>query len=43
MPQFNALFHVSPLNLSQWGVVLLAGALLIIIVELVKAYQRTKK
>lgn len=43
IPQFNALFHVSPLNLSQWGVVLLAGALLIIIVELVKAYQRTKK
>ena len=43
IPQFNVLFHVSPLNLSQWGVVLLAGALLIIIVELVKAYQRTKK
>ena len=43
IPQFNALFHVSPLNLSQWGVVLLAGALLVIIVELVKAYQRTKK
>ncbi|OXS49686.1 ATPase [Ligilactobacillus agilis] len=43
IPQFNVLFHVSPLNLSQWGVVLLAGALLVIIVELVKAYQRTKK
>ena len=43
IPQFNALFHVSPLNLSQWGVVLFAGALLVIIVELVKAYQRTKK
>lgn len=40
IPQFNSLFHVTPLNLSQWLVVICASLSLVIIVELVKFFQR---
>lgn len=40
VPGFNGLFHVTTLALSQWGVVLGAGFLIIVIVEIVKFVQR---
>lgn len=40
VPGFNGLFHVTSLALSQWGVVLGAGFLIIVIVEIVKFVQR---
>lgn len=42
IPGFNGLFHVTELNLSQWGIVLGAGLLMILIVEIVKFFQRQK-
>ena len=40
IPGFNSLFHVTELNLLQWGIVLGAGILMIVIVEIVKFFQR---
>lgn len=40
VPAFNSTFHVTTLDLSQWGIVLGAGFLLVIIVEIVKFFQR---
>lgn len=40
LPGFNNLFHVTQLALSQWAVVLFAGVLMIVIVEMVKLVQR---
>lgn len=40
LPGFNQLFHVTHLELSQWGAVAVAGALMIAIVEIVKLIQR---
>lgn len=40
VPVFNSTFHVTTLALEQWGIVLGAGALMIIIVEVVKFFQR---
>ncbi|MDT6951370.1 cation-translocating P-type ATPase [Companilactobacillus alimentarius] len=36
VPGFNSLFHVTELNLLQWAIVLGAGVLMILIVEIVK-------
>lgn len=40
VPAFNSTFHVTTLALEQWGIVLGAGALMVIIVEVVKFFQR---
>ncbi|MDR3157129.1 MAG: cation-translocating P-type ATPase [Lactobacillales bacterium] len=40
IPKFNKIFHVSHLDLYQWGVVLLASVLMVVFVEMVKAVQR---
>jgi Ca2+-transporting ATPase len=40
IPNFNKIFHVSHLDLYQWGVVLLASVLMVVFVEMVKAVQR---
>lgn len=40
IPGFNKLFHVTELNLIQWSIVLGAGLLMILIVEIVKFFQR---
>jgi len=40
IPGFNSLFHVTELNLLQWSIVLGAGLLMILIVEIVKFFQR---
>ncbi|MQS75206.1 cation-translocating P-type ATPase [Lactobacillus halodurans] len=40
IPGFNSLFHVTELNLLQWSIVLGAGVLMIVIVEIVKLFQR---
>ena len=40
VPGVNGLFHVSHLDLYQWGIVLAASFLLIVIVEIVKFFQR---
>ena len=40
IPGLNGLFHVSHLDLYQWGVVLAASFMLVVIVEIVKFFQR---
>lgn len=40
IPGFNQIFHVTPLNLTQWGMILGAVLAMIIIVEVVKFVQR---
>lgn len=40
VPGFNGLFHVTELNLLQWSIVLGAGVLMVLIVEIVKFFQR---
>ncbi|GEO46629.1 cation-translocating P-type ATPase [Companilactobacillus kimchii] len=40
VPGFNGLFHVTELNLLQWSIVLGAGVLMVLIVEVVKFFQR---
>ncbi|WP_127848381.1 cation-translocating P-type ATPase [Lacticaseibacillus hulanensis] len=40
VPGFNGLFHVTELDLIQWGMVLGAGVLMVAIVEIVKLIQR---
>lgn len=40
IPGFNTIFHLTSLNLLQWGTVFGAGILMIIIVECIKFVQR---
>ncbi|KRM87819.1 Cation transport ATPase [Lacticaseibacillus thailandensis DSM 22698 = JCM 13996] len=40
VPGFNSLFHVTTLNALQWGMVAGAGILMILVVEIVKFFQR---
>lgn len=40
IPGLNGLFHVSHLDLYQWGIVLAASFMLVVIVEIVKSFQR---
>ncbi|MCS8616301.1 cation-translocating P-type ATPase [Latilactobacillus curvatus] len=40
VPGLNGLFHVSHLDIHQWGIVLAASFSLIVIVEIVKFFQR---
>lgn len=40
VPGLNGLFHVSHLDIYQWGIVLAASFSLIVIVEIVKFFQR---
>lgn len=40
IPGFNSLFHVTELNILQWSIVLGAGLLMILVVEIVKFFQR---
>ncbi|MDR1522304.1 MAG: cation-translocating P-type ATPase [Streptococcaceae bacterium] len=40
IPSFNKTFHVAHLDLYQWGIVFIAGLLMILIVEAVKVAQR---
>lgn len=40
VPGFNGLFHVTTLNALQWGMVAGAGILMILVVEIVKFFQR---
>lgn len=40
IPGFNNIFHVTTLNLTQWGIIFAAVLLMIVIVEVVKLVQR---
>lgn len=40
IPGLNSLFHVTPLNGLQWGVILVAATLMLVLVEIVKFVQR---
>ncbi|WKF84770.1 cation-translocating P-type ATPase [Lacticaseibacillus pantheris] len=40
VPGFNGLFHVTTLDALQWGMVAGAGILMILVVEIVKFFQR---
>lgn len=40
VPGFNTVFHLTELNLLQWGIVFGAGILMIALVEIVKLVQR---
>lgn len=40
IPGLNGLFHVTPLNLVQWGIIAMAAFLMIAVVEVVKLGQR---
>lgn len=40
IPGFNNIFHVTTLNLTQWGIIFGAVLLMIVIVEVVKLVQR---
>lgn len=40
IPGLNSLFHVTPLDLQQWSVVVIAAILMLAIVEIVKFIQR---
>ena len=41
VPGFNSLFHVSHLSLTQWIVVAVGALMIVVLVEIVKAIQRT--
>lgn len=43
VPGFNKMFHVTQLALPQWLIVIGAGILLIVIVEIVKFFQRKSR
>ncbi len=43
IPGFNGLFHVTELDLIQWGMVLGAGVLMVAIVEIVKLFERRRQ
>lgn len=40
IPGLNSLFHVTPLNVAQWGIIIIAAVLMLVIVEVVKFGQR---
>lgn len=40
IPGFNQIFHVSSLNLTQWLVIFIGAILMVIVVEIVKIFQR---
>jgi len=40
VPGFNSLFHVTPLDAYQWGIVVAASLAMVVIVEIVKFFQR---
>ncbi|WP_258115436.1 cation-translocating P-type ATPase [Levilactobacillus yiduensis] len=40
VPGLNSMFHVAHLDLFQWGIVLAASFMMIVIVEIVKFFQR---
>lgn len=40
IPGFNEFFHVSQLSLTQWGAVIVGSLLMVVLVEIVKAFQR---
>lgn len=42
IPGLNSIFHVSSLSWMQWSIVLMAGVLMIVIVETVKLFTRKK-
>ncbi len=42
IPGLNPIFHVSSLSWMQWSIVLMAGVLMIVIVEAVKLFTRQK-
>lgn len=39
IPTLNPIFHTTELDLAQWGIVIAAGFLMVLIVEIVKAMQ----
>ncbi|HEL1184326.1 TPA: cation transporting ATPase C-terminal domain-containing protein, partial [Streptococcus equi subsp. zooepidemicus] len=41
VPGFNKFFHVTHLTLTQWLVVIVGSLLMVVLVELVKAIQRS--
>lgn len=43
IPTLNPIFHITELDLAQWGIVIAAGLLMVLIVEIVKAVQRHQK
>ena len=43
IPTLNPIFHTTELDLAQWGIVIGAGLLMVLIVEIVKAVQRHQK
>lgn len=43
IPTLNLIFHTTELDLAQWGIVIAAGLLMVLIVEIVKAVQRHQK
>lgn len=43
IPTLNPIFHTTKLDLAQWGIVIAAGLLMVLIVEIVKAVQRHQK
>lgn len=43
IPTLNPIFHTTELDLAQWGIVITAGLLMVLIVEIVKAVQRHQK
>lgn len=43
IPTLNPIFHTTELDLAQWGIVIAAGLLMVLIVEIVKVVQRHQK
>lgn len=43
IPTLNPIFHTTELDLAQWGIVIAASLLMVLIVEIVKAVQRHQK
>jgi Ca2+-transporting ATPase len=43
VPGFNGLFHVTSLDWHQWITVLGAGVAMIVIVEIVKVFERARR
>lgn len=43
IPTLNPIFHTTELDFAQWGIVIAAGLLMVLIVEIVKAVQRHQK
>ena len=43
IPTLNPIVHTTELDLAQWGIVIAAGLLMVLIVEIIKAVQRHQK